>query len=184
MSIAFMTLFSAVPLTLLVYGLSYAMYSFGLYKMADNTGVKPAVLAWVPWLRLYTLGQLADRYNSALGKKSSYRFVLPGLRLLSLLFLLLMSMMLFVVYLTGFGLGGVVALMGISGAGFTAMACRVLELICHYKTFCDFEPEYSVLYLILGILGLEWIPLFLCRRNVPVGIAGHCRPRQPRYNEE
>ncbi len=184
MNIAFMTLFSAVPLALLVYGLSYAMYSYGLYKMAGNTGVKPAVLAWVPWLRLYTLGQLADRYNSSLGKKSAYRFVLPGLRLVSLLFLLLTAMLIFTVYLIGFSVHGLVALLGISGAGFAAMVCRVLELVCCYKTFCDFEPEYSVLYLILGVLGLEWIPLFLCRRNVPVGIAGHCRPRQPRYNEE
>ena len=46
----------------------------------------------------------------------------------------------------------------------------------------NYEPEYSVLYLILCILGLEWIPMFLCRNNVPVGIAGHCHPRQPRYN--
>ena len=78
----------------------------------------------------------------------------------------------------------IVALLGISGVSFASIVCRVMELICCYKTFCDFEPEYSVLYLILSILGLEWIALFLCRRNVPVGIAGHCHPRQPRYNEE
>ena len=64
----------------------------------------------------------------------------------------------------------------------TEISCRILELLCYYKTFCDYEPEYSVLYLILCILGLEWIPIFLCRNNVPVGIAGHCHPRQPRYN--
>lgn len=184
MNFAFMTLLSAVPLTLLVYGLSYAMYSIGLYKMADNTGAKPAALAWIPWLRLYTLGQLADRYNSSQGKKSIYRFALPGLRLLSLLFLLLTSGGLFATYLIGFGTGGLIFLLGISAAGFATMACRIMELIAYYKIFCDFEPEYSVLYLILSILGLEWIPMFLCRRNVPVGIAGHCRPRQPRYNEE
>ena len=184
MSIVAMTLFSAVPLTALICGLSYAMYSYGLYKMAGNTGAKPALLAWLPCLRLYTLGQIADRYNRSIGKGSIYRFAMPGLRLLSLLFTLLTSAALFVTYLTGWGADAIVALLGISGVSFASMVCRVMELICCYKTFCDFEPEYSVLYLILSILGLEWIALFLCRRNVPVGIAGHCHPRQPRYNEE
>jgi Ca2+/Na+ antiporter len=111
-------------------------------------------------------------------------FVVPVLILLSLLFTLLTSAALFVTYLTGWGADAIVALLGISGVSFASIVCRVMELICCYKTFCDFEPEYSVLYLILSILGLEWIALFLCRRNVPVGIAGHCHPRQPRYNEE
>lgn len=183
MNFAFMTLFSAIPLTLLVYGLSYAMYSYALYKMADNTGVKPASLAWVPGLRLYTLGQLADRYNASIGKRSAYRFILPGLRLLVIPLLFATAVLVFLSYLTGFGVDGLIVVLGTVTASMVAFVSRVLEMLCYYKTFCDFEPEYSVLYLILSILGLEWVALFLCRQNVPVGIAGRCRPRQPRYHE-
>ena len=154
MNFAFMTLFSAIPLTLLVYGLSYAMYSYALYKMADNTGVKPASLAWG-----------------------------PGLRLLVIPLLFATAVLVFLSYLTGFGVDGLIVVLGTVTASMVAFVSRVLEMLCYYKTFCDFEPEYSVLYLTLSILGLEWVALFLCRRNVPVGIAGRCRPRQPRYHE-
>lgn len=179
---AFVTLFSAVPLALFLSIAAYAMYSYGLYKMADNTGIKPAFMAWIPLLRLYILGQMADRYNSTVEKRSAYRFLLPLLRLLKVGFGVLTTVGLLFVYLTGFGVDAIVALLGAGGVLIAELVCRILELFCYYKTFCDYEPEYSVLYLILSILGLEWIPIFLCRNNVPVGIAGHCHPRQPRYN--
>ena len=180
---AFIMLFSAVPLALFIGGLSYGMYSYGLYKMAGNTGITPAFLAWVPLLRLYTLGQLADRYNSTVEKQSVYRFLLPGLRILGGL---LSTLWVFTtaVYATSLGARAgsflifVLVLLGL----ILILGSRILELLCYHKTFCDFEPENAVLYLILAVIGLEWIPLFFCRNNVPVGIAGHCRPRQPRYN--
>jgi len=65
MSVSAITmLFSAVPLALLVSAAAYVMYSSGLHRMAENTGVKPSWLAWVPCLRLFTLGQLADFLGS------------------------------------------------------------------------------------------------------------------------
>ena len=76
----FIMLFSAVPLALIVSLAVYFMYSYGLYKMADNTGLKPAFMAWIPLLRLYMLGQMADRYNSTVEKRSVYRFLLPLLK--------------------------------------------------------------------------------------------------------
>ena len=178
----FITLFSAVPLAFFVAIAVYVMYSFGLYRMAYNTGLKPAILAWFPGLRLYILGQMADRYNSTQRKRSIYRFLLPGLRLIGGVLALIMLACTVGVYLTGWGfVMGSVALFGILG-GIVSLTARIMELLCYYKTFCDYEPEYSVPYLILCILGLEWIPMFLCRNNVPVGIAGYCHPRQPRYN--
>lgn len=179
---AFITLFSAVPLAFFVGIAAYVMYSLGLYRMSYNTGLKPAILAWFPGFRLYILGQMADRYNSTQQKRSIYRFLLPGLRLIGGALALVILVCAVSVYLTGWGfVMGPVAFLGILG-GIESAATRILELLCYYKTFCDYEPEYSVLYLVFCILGLEWIPMFLCRNNVPVGIAGHCRPRQPRYN--
>lgn len=178
----FIMLVSAVPLALFVSVAVYVMYSYGLYKMADNTGLKPTFMAWIPLLRLYILGQMADRYNSTIEKRSTYRFLLPLLKLVGVGFGVLATVSLFFVYLTGIGADAIVALLGAGSVLFAELVCRILEFFCYYKTFCDYEPEYSVLYLILSVLGLEWIPIFLCRNNVPVGIAGHCHPRQPRYN--
>lgn len=179
---AFTMLFSAVPLTLFVTAAAYVMYSSGLHRMAENTGVKPSWLAWVPCLRLFTLGQLADRYNSSIGKTSIYRVLLPALSIAGWGVSFVGGVLLLALYLTGWSsnmlLGAFFAALG----GFLAAAAKIIELIAYYKTFSDYEPEYSILYLILCIIRLEWAAIFLCRNNVPVGIAGHCRPRQPRYN--
>lgn len=176
-SAAFTLLLSLVPVLLLLSLGSYVMYSYGLYKMAENTGAGASVLAWAPLLRLYVLGRLADRWDSSLGKTRLYRVFLPLLRFGGGLLLQLSLLASF----GGWWLPFLVLLLLSLGA---FLASRVLELLCYYKTFCDFEPEYSTVYFILCLLCLEWIPLFLCRNNVPVGIAGHCRPRQPRYRSQ
>ena len=46
----------------------------------------------------------------------------------------------------------------------------------------DYAPSRAVLYTILAFFNLGFIPLLLCRRNVPVGVAGRCEPLQPKYN--
>lgn len=178
----FIMLFSAVPLALIVSLAVYFMYSYGLYKMADNTGLKPAFMAWIPLLRLYMLGQMADRYNSTVEKHSVYRFLLPLLRVSVFGLGVVASVGAFMIWMLGVHMGSWLMIPAAILTFLAELACRILKLLCYYKTFCDYEPEYSVLYLILCILGLEWIPIFLCRNNVPVGIAGHCHPRQPRYN--
>ncbi len=172
---------SVLPVTLFIGIAIYIMYSMGLYQMARNTGVMPASFAWLPLLRLYTLGQIADRYNSSIGKRSSYRFLLPLLRFLEWILLLLCigSLLIGVSIVGTVGMSIVMLIV----CGILQLLVRLMELLAYYKVFCDFEPEYSVLYLILAVLGLEWLPVFLCRNNMPVGVVGHQFPRQPRYNE-
>lgn len=175
-------LFSAVPLTVFVTAAAYVMYSSGLHRMAENTGVQPSWLAWLPCLRLFTLGQLADRYNFSIDKNSCYRLLLPVLSVASWGLSFVGSLLLFSTYMLGWGgsllLGGLFTALG----AVLALALEIVKIIAYYKTFSDYEPEYSSLYLILCVIRLEWVAIFLCRNNVPVGIAGHCRPRQPRYN--
>lgn len=182
MSIHAFTVLSAFPFTLLVALGTYVMYSYGLHEMAENTGLEPSMLAWVPLLRLYTLGQLADRYNASEDKNSLCRFILPVLRAVNTALAFSTMITMISTFVTGYNLNGILSVIAALLTAVAALACRIVELLCYYKTFRDYEPEYSVLYLVLCIIGLEWIPLFLCRNNVPVGIAGHCRPRQPRYN--
>lgn len=182
MSISAFTIFSAFPFAFFVALGSYVMYSYGLYHMADHTGVQPAFLAWIPLLRLYTLGQLADRYGTTKGKNSVYRLLLPVLRLMGIVFSIMLLIGILSIFWTGYRTAGRMAVFFGILCGLFTLVSRILECLCYYRVFCDYEPEYAVPYLILCIINLEWVPLFLCRNNVPVGIAGHCRPRQPRYN--
>lgn len=186
------TLLSAVPIVMIVSVISYILYSMGLYGMADHTGINSAFFAWIPGLRLITVGQAADRYNDSVGKQSMYRVILPSLRAVGFL-IGTFSSALCAAWATGLALpfrvpvsygmtmtAGALAVL----AAALSLATRVCELICYYKIFCDYEPSNAVLYEILCILQLEWVAVFLCRNNVPVGIAGHCRPRQPRYQTD
>ena len=167
---------SAVPFTFFVSLGIYVMYSNALYRMSDNTGINSSILAWVPFARLFTLGQLADRYNDSVNIKSYYRFILPVLKIAEKVFqlCLLIEVFLLEYIIETYFIFGTLCII-------TTLAMRVLELICYYKVFSDFEPNCVVPYVILCVFGLEWIAMFLCRNNVPIGIAGHCRPKQPRY---
>lgn len=167
----------AVPFAFFVSLGTYVMYSYALSRMADNTGIKCSILAWIPFARLFTLGQLADRYNNSLIIRSYYRFILPLTKVVEKVF----QICLFIgTIFMGYGMKGHIMFWIICVTA--AFMLRVLEFICYYKIFSDFEPNYVIPYMILCLFGLEWIAIFLCRNNVPVGIAGHCRPKQPRYN--
>ena len=167
---------SIVPFTFFVSLGTYVMYSYALNRMADNTGINSSILAWIPIARLFTLGQLADRYNNSLEIHSYYRFILPVTKIVEKVFQI--CLVVGTIFM-GYGMKGHIMFWIICVT--SAFMLRILELICYYKIFKDFEPNYVIPYMILCLFGLEWISMFLCRNNVPVGIAGHCRPRQPRY---
>ena len=59
---------------------------------------------------------------------------------------------------------------------------KVFYLFSFYYLMMDYEPSRAVLYTILAFFNLGFIPLLLCRHNVPVGVAGRCEPLQPKYN--
>lgn len=180
---------SALPITSILFVGKYVLYSWGLYGMADHTGIRPSWLAWIPVFRLYTAGQLADRYNQSQNKRSCYRFLLPCFNAIGWILLVMSVCFFFASFIQFFQWRGrasdvsfFLAAIFFTVSGFLIIAKRILELICYYKIFCDYEPSNSALYTILCVLKLECIALFLCRNNVPVGIAGRCHPRQPRYN--
>ena len=175
----FIPILSALPITAILTVGAYVLYSIGLYGMADHTGIYPSWMAWVPILRLYTLGQLADRYNGSTEQKQTcYRLILPCLRLS----FPILSVSMLTMILMGWTIDNLIVLTAFLLMILFTIAVRVVELICYYKAFCDYEPTNAVVYTVLSIFRLEWLALFLCRNNVPVGIAGRCRPKQPRYN--
>lgn len=58
--------------------LLYAGLSLGIFSLAKKCGLQKPALAWVPFLRFYVLGSLADDYLSkSKGKSTKYRMILP-----------------------------------------------------------------------------------------------------------
>ncbi len=57
----------------------------------------------------------------------------------------------------------------------------VASVLADYWLYTDFEPSMAALSTILSVLRLDGIAKFLIRGNVPVGVAGVCIPKQPKY---
>lgn len=182
----FLVMISVMPITSLVSLAIYVFRSLGLYSMAENTGVPHPWMAWLPITNQYLLGRLADRYNGSQGKQSSYRILLPavqcGGRALVGGFAFLWLVELSVSAYSDVTSGEIVAFFAmVLLALVVAAASAVVTVLCSYKVFLDYEPTSAVGYTVLAFFNLIWIPLFLCRNNVPTGIAGQCSPKQPRY---
>ena len=163
----------AILVCLVVQLVLYLLGSAGLYAMANNTGMKNPWTAWIPIARDHLLGSLADRYNcSCRQKKSMLNVWLTVLSAVSLPLFFNLASPLAAMVLSLFSL-----LLSVVG-----IAYKVFYLFSFYYLMMDYEPSRAVLYTILAFFNLGFIPLLLCRHNVPVGVAGRCEPLQPKYN--
>lgn len=171
----------AVLIGLAISVLVYVLQGIGLYKMTKNTGGSHAWCAWVPVAHQYQVGYLADRYRRLTGKNTKYGFWILLLYLISVVgaiavvatFFLMMAsgeawvvLLWFLSYLVCFG---------------SDIALVVVYCIASYWMYRDYEPSNAVVYTVLAVFGLDFIAKFLCRSNVPVGIAGRVQPKQPKY---
>lgn len=170
----------------------YVLSSLGLYSMASNTGVSNPWLAWIPFANLFLLGSMADRCNlNTAGKNTKYKIILPVLNLAIIpvsYFMVFMAIMqsAFTEEYYGYGgdpLAGIGSLLAMVFI-ILIFACAnfVFYLICYNKLFQDFEPSRAAIFTVVAFFNFACIPLFMCRNNVPVGIAGVCEPLQPKYN--
>ena len=181
----FVVMISAMPITSLVSIAIYVFRSLGLYSMAENTGISHPWMAWVPFVRQYLLGRLADRYAASQGQQTSYRIFMPAIQCggVALVTMGAISWVVRIVLWPNSSLArDLLSFLGLVALWLVIMAASaVITVLGCYKVFLDYEPTSAVAYTVLAFFGLDWIPLFLCRNNVPTGIAGHCSPKQPRY---
>lgn len=178
-------LFSIFSFACLIELALYLVGSFGLYSMANNTGMKNPWLAWIPIARDYLLGSLADRYNcTSCQKKTSFSIWLAVLSAVQLpltgFFLAVILILLSLMYLSPLPFLMLLFLTFLLSV--VRIAYTVFYLLSFYYVTMDYEPSRSVLYTILSFFDIGGILLFLMRRNVPVGVAGRCEPLQPKYN--
>ena len=150
----------AILVCLVVQLVLYLLGSAGLYAMANNCSCRQKKSMLNVWLTVLSVVSLPLSVLS----------VVLTLILLPLFFNLASPLAAMVLSL--FSL-----LLSVVG-----IAYKVFYLFSFYYLMMDYEPSRAVLYTILAFFNLGFIPLLLCRRNVPVGVAGRCEPLQPKYN--
>lgn len=72
--------------------LIYIGLSWGLFILAKKCELEHPVYAWIPFARLFVLGQLADRFCAEEGKVTRYRRIFPILSIIGEAILVLISL--------------------------------------------------------------------------------------------
>ena len=177
----------AVSLVYLV--IVYIFQGIGLYKMAKNTGNKYAWCAWLPVGHQFLVGHLADRYNGTRGKRSHYGPLLLGFSAVGMVVTWLTSAGFLNIiddysysYYSDEGTALLYSFFALIVQG-VAIANLVLYCVASYHMYQDYEPSNATVYTVLAVFSLDWIAKFICRNNVPVGVAGRVYPKQPKYGQ-
>lgn len=150
---------------------SYVLGSLGMYRMAKRRGIHHPWLAWVPVGNNWLLGSISDHYQYVVKHKVTKRrtvllvlsIILMGI---SILFGIATGVTVASMDAVSADMGGAilsVALMVITYLAVLGMsiAICVIGYIAYYDLFQSSRPEYSVLFLVLGIFFSIAIPFFV-----------------------
>lgn len=183
---------SLLGTNLLSFGLAIAAYvlsGLGFYAVAQRRGIKHPWMAWVPVLKLWILGSIADQYRYVVkGEVRNRRKVLIALAILQTV-----AVIVFYVLTIGMFVNLIVQVVQIpdidamSGEQALDMmlktvmpmlgmllvilavnlVTRVFQYIAYYDLFASCDPENKVLFLVLGILFDITLPFFVfaCRKK-------------------
>lgn len=156
--------------------LSYIFTSLSLYKIARRNNVKLSGFAWIPLLRRYVLGGIADADDAAIGKRNNWAKTQKAFIIIDIITLVLTYITYTVLAVNG----------AIDSAALTALslpliillalaalvclvasiAGMIIDAICYFKTYELCRPGKAVKYLILSIIFpvFQWIILLICRK--------------------
>lgn len=167
---------------------AYVLSSLALYTMAQRRGIHHPWLAWVPVVKVWILGSLADQYRYvARGENRSKRKSLVILSILSGVLagaVTVMAIVMAVNLLTGM-FGGVSfeytmanvsgMLLGIIGLSVPMLAVAIAKLVVYYMALSDvyksMDPANSTVFLVLSIVFGVTEPFFLFfNRNKDLGM--------------
>lgn len=146
----------------------YVLTALAIYTIAQRRGVASPWMAWVPVLRMWTLGAISDHYQRAAHERETKRRN-------SLIWLNIIQVVLWVVVFAMCG----VALLSLLGAGYSnwddseaiagligsmgglvilalvllgvSIAATVIRYIAQYDLYRSCEPDNAVLFLVLNI---------------------------------
>lgn len=151
----------------------YILRSIAVQTMAKNTGIQRPWFAWVPLLHEYQCARMADRARGVQSKTTwlTNATIILGVGGLGLGFL---GSILEDVFLVG-------SILDLA-FGAVSLLWMLLVVLTDYWLYIDFEPENTILYTVLSVVGLGGVSKFLIRNNVPVGVAGRQSGKQPKYS--
>lgn len=151
--------------------------SWGLYTVAKRRGIPNPWLSWLPIGCDWILGSLSDQYQHLVkGRVRSRRMILLALTLanvtVSLVFGVTSGVMsALAVTEEELMLASVLTLVGsLAGVGI-GIAMLIFYHLCNYDLYSSFNPEYAVVFLVLGILFSVTEPFFyFCNRKKDLGM--------------
>ena len=196
-SLGLQMIFTMLGFALLIAAVLYIFQSVGLYTLAKRRGLRYPGLAWVPVASGWTLGCLADQYDSAAcGKKSKQRALL-------LTFSIAMAVLVaIIVYCVIVFLGQMIPVLfdEIPEEVMVPYATRTLTIlillnmlssglsivylvffyIALYKIYKSCDPDTALPFLLLSIFISVTLPFFLfAGRNKDLGMEVPETPSRP-----
>ena len=164
---SFIGIFLIVYLLVLGFSLvSYVLNAVGMYRIAKRRGIHHAWLAWIPVGANWLLGSISDHYQYVAKQKvTARRKILLALSIASLvvsaLFTALTTVLVILGEDDGLFLGVGLMLAACVGVMGLTIAIAVFGYIAYYDLFQSCRPDYSILFLVLGILFSVTMPFFV-----------------------
>lgn len=160
---AFIGIFLIVYLLVLGFSLiSYVLNAVGMYRIAKRRGIHHAWLAWIPIGANWLLGSISDHYQYVVKQRiKSKRKVLLTLNIVLLIMSILLNVSVVALVLAErFEISFLTGVFILPAIGL-AIASTVFSYIAYYDLFQSCRPDYSVLFLVLGILFPVTLPFFV-----------------------
>lgn len=177
----FLIIFIVLYLVILAGGiLSYVLSSLSIYTIAKRRMISKPWLAWIPFANYWTIGCIADDYDSRMGIKRKWRVILLTLSLVFIGTFMLFYIIMFAMGISlalkyqyidtitpdfiGFLVLIYIMLLVVALVGFAFTAC---SYICNFKVFESTVPQKALKYFLLSMLVpfASCICLFLCRNQ-------------------
>lgn len=176
----------------------YIFEAIGLYTMSKRRGYQKAWLAFIPLVNSYVLGEIADNIGLCYGKKSYFRYLLLGSKLLSSAISIATLLLLLPAYFNMMGalimfedsysvapyLSDMVPLMAFSSfASLISLGYTVVSCISLYKIYQDYSAKSAVVFLVLSILfGIGIFFVFALRNKPSASLYWRSRYQSPASN--
>ncbi|WMJ21858.1 hypothetical protein RBG61_07545 [Paludicola sp. MB14-C6] len=158
----------------------YIFEAVSLYTIAKKRGIANPWISFIPIVNKYMVGAIADNINAYINKRTSYRYLLIILNIVTQV----MSIFFYIAYfkfLLSDGLSWLIEdpsmytqnmlpFMGLSGiVSLVSIAYIVFYFIAMYRIFVDYNQRNAVLFTVLSIffrgVGLPYFFLFSLRNK-------------------
>ena len=155
---AFLGIFLIVYLLVLGFSLvSYVLNAVGMYRIAKRRGIHHAWLAWIPVGANWLLGSISDHYQYVAKQRiTARRKILLALSIVRLIVSVFFSVLSAALSYAGEDTGALLGVGLLLAAGFgiigLSIITAVFAYIACYDLFQSCRPDYSILFLILGII--------------------------------